>query len=73
MTKLEEKLKELGYEIKREEKDTQNDFVASKKVNTDADIVIGVWDNENTDICKKKYNDYSDNLYEKYRKRKEGE
>ena len=46
MTKLEEKLIELGYEIDREENDTENDFCACKKGNNNADIIIGVWDNK---------------------------
>lgn len=46
MTKLEEKLIELGYELKRIEENTENEFIASKSVNCDGDIVMGIWENK---------------------------
>ena len=42
MTKLEEKLIELGYELEREE----DSIIACKNVNHNCDIVIGVWDSK---------------------------
>lgn len=43
MTKLEEKLKELGYEIK---KDNENDFGVCKKVNNKTNIIMGIIKNK---------------------------
>ena len=42
MTKLEEKLKELGYELEIEE----DMVIAAKEINGNADIVIGLWDGQ---------------------------
>ena len=42
MTKLEEKLIELGYKLEIEE----DGVIASKSINFNADIVIGIYDNK---------------------------
>lgn len=46
MTKLEEKLIKLGYEIERDEEYTEDCFIACKDCNAHADIVIGVSENK---------------------------